>query len=67
MHDIELFAARADLSIMYAYPADDVKESSSRPAELVISFLQHLLSPALKSPMETTQIGNSSFMLLGSI
>ena len=67
MHDIELFTAKADLSIMYVYPADDVKKSSSRPAELVISFLQHLVLPALKSPMPTTQIGNSSFMLLRSI
>ena len=26
MHDIELFKAKADLSIMCVYPADDVKE-----------------------------------------
>ena len=64
MHDIEQFTAIADLSIICVYPADDVRESSSRLAELVISFFHNLALRALKSPVTTEQIGNSSFMLL---
>ena len=64
MHDIELFTAIADLSIICVYPADDVTESSSRLAELVISLFHDLALQALKSPVTREKIGNSSFMLL---
>ena len=67
MHDIELFTAWVGLSIICVCPADDVRGSSSRPAELVISFFHHLELRALKSPVTTEQIGNSSFMLLRSV
>ena len=48
-----------DLPIICVYPADDVRESSSRLAELVISFFHNLALRALKSPVTTEQIGNS--------
>ena len=43
MHDIELLTARGDLAIICIYIADDVRESSPRPAELVITFFHHLV------------------------
>ena len=52
------------LSVICLYPADDVRESSSRPEKLVISFLHNHELGALKSPARTEQIGNSSFMSL---
>ena len=59
MHDIQLLTARGDLAIICVYPAAEVRESSSRPAELVISLFYHLVLWELKSPVITEQIGNS--------
>ena len=59
MHDIQLLTARGDLAIICVYPTDEVRESSSRPAELVISLFYHLVLWELKSPVITEQIGNS--------
>ena len=44
MHDIELFTDLYDigLSIICEYSAGDVRESSSWPTELVISFFTNL-------------------------
>ena len=52
------------LSVICLYTADDVRESSSRPGKLVISFFHNHELGALKSPMRSEQIGNSSFMSL---
>ena len=49
------------------YPIDDLRESNSRPAELVISFFNNPELWALKLPVTTEQIGNSLFMLLRSV
>ena len=67
MHDIEPFTARVSLSIICVYPADDVRKSSSRPADLVISFFHHFKLRALKSPVAIERIGNSSFISLRSV
>ena len=59
MHGIELFTIWLDLSIICIYPADNLRESISCPAELVISFCHHLEQRALKSPVTTEHKGNS--------
>ena len=61
MHDIELFTALADLPIICVYPADDVRDSSSRLAELLISFFHNLALRELKPPVTNEQIGNSCY------
>ena len=49
------------------YPADDVREAISRPAELVmLSFLQ-FVQGALKTPVTIEQRENSSFTWLRRI
>ena len=53
VHDIELFTTWVGLSIICLCPAVTLRESSSRPAELVISFFHHLELRALKSPVTT--------------
>ena len=59
MHDIELFTIWVGLSTICLYPADNVRESISSPAELVISFCHHLEEPVLKSPVTIQHKGNS--------
>ena len=66
IHDIELFTIWESLSIICEYLADDVRESSSWPTELVISFFHQFELRALKSPVIIEQIGISSFILLRS-
>ena len=66
IHHIELFTIWVGLSIICEYPADDVRESSSWPTELVISFFHQFEQRALKSPVIIEQIGSSSFILLRS-
>ena len=46
------------LSIIYAYPAEDVIESISWPEVLVISFFNQLEQRALISPVAIEHIGN---------
>ena len=58
------FVVWVGLSVIYLYAADDVRESSSRPKDLVMSFFHNHELRALKSPVRTEQIGNSSFMSL---
>ena len=58
MHDIELITIWVDLSIICAYPAEDVRESISWPSVLVISFSHQLVQRALKSPVTMEHIGN---------
>ena len=48
------------------YPADDVRESSSWPSELVISFFHQFELRAVNSPVTFEQIANSLFTLLRS-
>ena len=67
MHNIELFTAWIGLFIICIYPAIDVRESNFRSTELVISFSHNLELWALKSPVTTDQIGNSSFVSLRSV
>ena len=66
MHDVELFTIWVGSSIICEYPADDVRESSFSPTELVISFFHQFELRALKSPVIIEQIGISSFILLRS-
>ena len=42
MHDIELFTTWVGLSIICEYPAEDVRDSSSWPVELVKSIFPNL-------------------------
>ena len=65
IHDIELFTIWVALSIICEYPADDVRESSSWPTELVISFFHLFELQALKPPVIIEQTGISSFILPG--
>ena len=46
------------LSIVFVYPADDVREAFSRPAELVMSSFHQFVQGALKSPVTIKQRGN---------
>ena len=64
MHDIELLITCVGLSIICLYPADDVRDSISCPAGLLISFFLHLEHQALKSPVITEHKGSLSFILL---
>ena len=57
---------RFGLSIICAYPVEDVRESISWPRVLVISFFHQLEEWALKYPVTMEHIGNSSFILLRS-
>ena len=41
IHDIELFITYMGLSMICVYPADDVREAISEPAELVMSSFHH--------------------------
>ena len=66
MHDIELFTTWVGLSIICAYPHEDVRESISWPGVLVISFFYQPEQRALKSPVTMEHIENSSFILLRS-
>ena len=61
VHNIKLFLTGVGLSIIFLYPADDVRESISRPVELVMSF-QQFVQEALKSPVTIEQIGNLSLI-----
>ena len=58
MDDIELFTTWVGLSIICAYPAEDVRESISWPEVLVISFFNQLEQRALISPVVIEHIGN---------
>ena len=58
------FMAWVGLFDICLYPADDVRESSYRPEELMIPFFHNDELRALKSPVRTEQIGNPSFMSL---
>ena len=64
MHDKELLITRIGLSIICLYPADDVRDSISCPAGLLISFFHHPEHRALKSSVITEHKGSSSFILL---
>ena len=66
MHDIELFTIWVGLSIICEYPGDDMRESSSCPTEVVISFFHQFELRALKPSVIIEQIGISSFILLRS-
>ena len=59
MHNIELLITWVVLSIICLYPTDDVRETISCPAELVMSFFHHLAHRALKSPKIIEHDGNS--------
>ena len=59
MHDIKLFTVWVGLSIICLFPADNVREWISLPAELLISFYHHLEQQALKYPKKTEHKGNS--------
>ena len=52
------------LSMIWVYPADDVREAISRPAELVMSSFHQFVQTALKSPLTIEERGNSSFIWL---
>ena len=56
MHDMELFTAWVGLSIISLHPIDNVEESISWPAELVILFCDHLEQRALTYPLTIEQI-----------
>ena len=58
------FMAWVGLFDICLYTADDVRESNSRPEELMIPFFHNDELRALKSPVRTEQIGNPSFMSL---
>ena len=58
IHSIELFITCVVLSIVFVYPADDVREAFSRPAELVMSSFHQFVQGALKSPVTIKQRGN---------
>ena len=64
VQNIRLFAIWVGLSIFCEYPADDVLESSSWPAELVASFFHQFELGTLKSPAIFQQLGSSLFVLL---
>ena len=68
MHDLifstKVFITRVGLSIICLYPADDVRELISCPAELVMSFFHHLEHRALKSSLIIEHSGKSLFILL---
>ena len=66
LHDIELFTIWVGLSVICLYPADNVTESISWPAKLVISFCHHLEQRALKSPVTVVHQENSWLVLLRS-
>ena len=66
MDDREVFAICVALSIICEYPVDDVRDSSSWPTELVISFFHQFELRSLKSPVIIEQIRISSFILLKS-
>ena len=58
INDIELFISCVSLSMICVYPANDVGEAISRPAELVMSSLHQFVLRALKSPVIIEQRGN---------
>ena len=64
IHDTELFITCVGLSIICVYPADDVREAISRPAELVMPSFPQFVQRALKSLGATKQRRNSSFIWL---
>ena len=64
MHDIELFITCVGLSIICAYPANDLREIISRPDESVMSSFHQFVQRALKSPVTIEQRVNSSFIWL---
>ena len=66
MHDKELFPTWGGLSIICAYPAEDVRESICWPGVLVILFFHQKEEQALKSPVAMEDVRNSSFILLRS-
>ena len=67
IHDIELFITCVGLSMFCVYPADDVREAISWPAELVMSSFHQFVQSALKSPVTIEHRGNSSFNWLRRI
>ena len=50
-----------------AYPADDVRDAISEPAELVMSSFHQFVQQALKSSVTIEQRGNSSCIWLRRI
>ena len=67
IHDIELFITCVGLSMIFVYPADDVREAISRPAELVMSSFHQFVQRTLKSSVTIEHRGNSSFIWLRRI
>ena len=58
MHSIKLFSVWIGLLIIWEYPADDLRESKSWPAELAVSFFYQFELQALKSLETIEQIGS---------
>ena len=67
MPDIELFITCVGLSIIFAYPANDLREIISRPDESVMSSFHQFVQRALKSPVTIEQRVNSLFIWLRRI
>ena len=67
INDIELFITCVGVSMICVYPADDVREAISQPAELVMSSFHQFVQWALKSPVTIRQRGNLSFISLRRI
>ena len=62
MQEDELFTIWVGLLIIGLYQANDVRVSTSRPTELVISLLHHFEHLALRSPVMTEKIGSLLFI-----
>ena len=62
MKEDELLTIWLGLLIICSYPADDVRVSTLRPTELVISLLHHFEHLGLRSPVMTGHVGSSLFI-----
>ena len=67
MHEIKFFITCVGLIMICVYPADNVREAISWPAELLKTSSHQFVQQALKSPVTTEQRGNSSFIWLRRI
>ena len=67
IHNAELFVTCVALSLIYVYPANDVREAISPPAGFIMSLFHQFVQQVLKSPATIEQRGNSSFIWLRRI
>ena len=67
IHDMKLFITCIGLSIIWWYPADDVRESSSRPSKIVDIIFPPPWAMSIKIPVTIEHSWRLSYILLRGI